>query len=529
MIIKKRIAVAIAAAAAAIAAPLAVAGTDVFFNPLTQSSAVATPNHINELTQPWTAPAGITQVQLTSMKEIEADIGQSVVRVPGLGTGASMWDMVAFDPSGRYLFIPHETSVGAGLSRYDTQTDKTVVLFRGDTGGIGGNWSNDWAAFDPAVFTPNGTILLGEEWAGEGRMMEVLNPFADPSQIQVRELNNIANVAHEGIKFSSDNKTIYFVDEWNSGAIYKFVMNKKGDYAGKGQTFVLKVDSYNGNAADNYNEGSNATAARTGVATWVPITDKNGNKLTSVDPFRNGPTNDPRSNSDTRGGRPAADEVNATPYGRPEDMEIGKLANGNAVVYFAATSEQSVYSIEELRNGKAMVRLFASETDTPKNLGFPATTGKINSPDNLAQDALGNIYVIEDAPNGDSIGGDIWFARDTDNDGVAESMDHFLSIQADGAEATGMIFNPARPTQFVAVSMHPDSTGISGGQGDAMWLFDLKDVVAPVCEKSKRHSYIGHVRTCSRDSDFNFVQALEWAAKDDRRHNDDHNHGHKKY
>lgn len=513
MIVKQRIAVAIAAAVASMTAPLAVAGTDIFFNPLTQSSAVATPNHINELTQPWTAPAGISQVQLTSMKEIEADIAQSVVRVPGLGTSDSMWDMVAFDPSGRYIFIPHETLVGAGLSRYDTETDKTVVLFRGDTGGTNGNWSNDWAAFDPAVFTPNGTILLGEEWAGEGRMMEVMNPFADPSEIEIRELQSIANVAHEGIKFSSDNKTIYFVDEWNSGAIYKFVMNKKGDYAGKGQTFVLKVDAYSGTAANNYNEGDNATATRTGLATWVPITDKEGNKLTVVDPYRNGPTDDPRTSNITRGGRPAADEVGATPYGRPEDTEMGKLRNGNAVLYFAATSEQAVYTVEELKNGKAMVRIFASETDTPKNLGFPATTGKVNSPDNLAQDALGNIYIIEDAPNGDNIGGDIWFARDTNNDGVAESLDHFLSIQVDGAEATGMIFNPAKPTQFVAVSMHPDSTGISEGQGDAMWLFDLKDVVAPICEKSKRHTFFSLVRTCSHDYDFNFVDALERAAR----------------
>lgn len=514
MNMKKRIAIAVVSA---IAAP-AFAGTDIFFNPLTQSSAVATPNHVNELTQPWTAPAGITQKQFTSMKEIEADIAQSVVRVPGLGTGASMWDMVAYDPSGRYVFIPHETQVGAGLSRYDTETDTNVVLFRGDTGGASGNWSKDYAAFDPAVFTPNNTVVVAEEWAGEGRMIEVLNPFADPAQIQIRELQTIANVAHEGIKFSSDNKTIYYVDEWNSGSIYKFVMKKAGDYAGKGQTFVLKVDAYAGNAANNYNEGDNATASRTGLATWVPITDANGSKLTSVDPFRNGPTDDPRTSSITRGGRPAADEVGGTPYGRPEDLEISKLASRKPVVYFTATSEQSVYSIEELGNGKAEVRLFASETATPKNLGMPATTGKVNSPDNLAIDALGNIYIIEDAPNGDNIGGDIWFARDTDNDGVAESLDHFLSIQADGAEATGMIFNPAKPTQFVVAVQHPDSTALAGGQGDALWVFDLADVVAPICEKAKRHTFHNPVRTCSHDYDFNFVKALERAAKDDHKH-----------
>lgn len=495
----KRIALAVAIAAAA----PAFAGTDIFFNPLTQSSAVATPNHVNELTQPWVAPAGISQTQLTSMKEIEAAIDQSIVRVPGLGSGASMWDMVAFDPSGKYIFIPHETQFGAGLSRYDIANDTTTVLFRGDSQGAAGNWSNDFGAFDPAVFTPNNTVVVAEEWAGQGRMIEVLNPFAAPADIQKRELQSIANVAHEGIKFSADNKAIYFVDEYNSGSIYKFVMKKAGDYIGKGQTFVLKVDAFDGDVTANYNAAANVDKVRTGLATWVPLTDADGNKLYTTDPFDNA----------SLGGRAAADEAGGTPFGRPEDTEIGKLRNGNPVLYFAATSENSVYSIEELGRGKAEVRVLVSEAATPKNLGMPATTGKINSPDNLAQDALGNIYIIEDSPNGDVIGGDIWFARDTDNDGVAESVDHFMSLQADGAEATGMIFNPAKPTQFVVSVQHPDSTGIASGQGDALWVFDLEDVVAPVCEKSKKHTYHNVVRTCSNDHDFNFVKMLERAGK----------------
>src|SRR5690606_9904084 len=270
MNMKKRIALGVASAIAMAAAP-AFAGTDIFFNPLTQSSAVATPNHINELTQPWTAPAGVSQVQLTSMKEIQSAIGQSIVRVPGLGTGASMWDMVAFDPTGKFIFIPHETQFGAGLSRYDIENDTTTVLFRGDAGGATGNWSNDFGAFDPSVWTPNNTVIVAEEWAGQGRMIEVTNPMAAPADIQRRELHNIVNVAHEGIKFSADNKTMYFVDEYNSGSLYKFVMKKAGDYAGKGQTFVLKVDAFDGDVVANYNAAANVGKARTGLATWVPI------------------------------------------------------------------------------------------------------------------------------------------------------------------------------------------------------------------------------------------------------------------
>jgi hypothetical protein len=310
------------------------------------------------------------------------------------------------------------------------------------------------------------------------------------------------------LRFSLDGSALYYVDEWNSGAIYKFVMSDASDYT-SGQTFVLVVDAYAGVAADNYNDPTNEMAIRTGPATWVPITDASGAALTEADPFLNGPTNDPREESDTRGGRPAADEVNATPYGRPEDMEVGTLGNGREVMYFTATSENAVYSVEMLSDTQAIVRLAASEDTTPKNDGFPATSGVLNSPDNLAQDALGNIYVIEDAPNGSDIGGDIWFMRDANSDGVAESLDHFLSIQVGGSEATGMIFNPANPTEFIVSVQHPGSTDLDevpGGMGDALWQFDLSGVVPPPCPAWA-------LPTCSDTSDFRFLRNLRNAGR----------------
>jgi hypothetical protein len=469
-------------AAALLSAGSLTAGTDVWFTPLTQSAPVVGPNDLAELLAPWITPAGITQHSLLSLREVEDQIIsplESIVRAPNAGDSASMIDMIAYDTTGDYIFLPHETPWGAGVDRHHIPTRKTEILFQGDSGGAQGNWANDWAAFDPCRFTPNGTLFLGEEWSGEGRLMEVLNPFAAPADIKIRELESIANVAHEGINFSiKNNRVIYYIDEWNSGSIYKFVMSKAGDYT-KGQTFVLVVDAFTGDAAANWNEAVNAGKTRTGPATWVPITDPNGGLLAGVrDPFKNGPTTDPRTDTTTRGGRGAADDVNGTPYGRPEDMEIGKLANGNEVLYIAVTSENAIYSFEILNDQKAFVRLSANR-DTPKNVGFPATTGRIDAPDNLAQDALGNIYIIEDAPNGSNTGGDIWFLRDVNNDGVAESVDHFLSIRVDGSEATGMIFNPMIPTEFVVAVQHPDSTDLANvpnGLGDAVWSFDISRI-----------------------------------------------------
>ncbi len=478
----------------------AVAATDVFFNPLTQSAAVAqVPNHLNELNSPWQAPAGISYVNLTSLHEIEADASQSTVRVPGLGTNASMTDMSAFDQSGRYIFLPHETQFGAGLTRYDTKTDKAVNLFMGDMNGASGNWENDFGALDPATLTPKNTLLVAEEWSGQGRVFEVLNPMADVDageEVIVNELNSIPNVSHEGLRFNHRGTALYFIDEDNSGSIYKFVPSRRGDYR-KGQSFVLVVDAFNGDAFANWNSSVNAGTERTGSATWVPITDRNGIALPGVsDPFDNY----------SRGGRAAANDVNGTPYGRPEDMEVGYLRNRHEVVYFTATSEQSIYSIEELGHYRAVVRLAASAGVTPYNLGYAATTGTLSDPDNLAQDALGNIYVVEDKPNGDNLGGDVWFLRDTDGDGVAESLDHFMSLQVKGAENTGMIFNPAKPTQFIINVQHPESTADAvNGMGDATWMFDLSEVVAPPCLE---HDQQDHVTTCDESDSTNFIKKL---------------------
>ncbi len=470
----------LAAAIALACAPAAMAGTDIFFNPLTQSSAVASPNHINELHSPWQTPPGLTQENLLSLAEVEADASQSILRVDA-GNSSSMFDMLAYDPTGNYLFIPHETPFGAGASRHDIANRTTVMLFKGDENGAVGDWSNDYGAFDPARFTPNGTLFLGEEWTAEGRIIEVMNPMADPADIEIRELDSIANVAHEGINFSKrDPRAIYYIDEWNSGSIYKFVMNKAGDYT-EGVTFVLSVDAFDGEPADLWNDPSNENAIRTGPATWKRITWRSGRSRTPTDPHRNGPTNDPRVNDDTRGGRVSADEMGGTPYGRPEDMVVSRLANGHEVLYIAMTSENTIYSVEIINRQKAIVGILAN-ADTPKNLGFPSTTGVLNSPDNLALQANGNIYIIEDAPNSSDVGGDIWFVRDVDNDGVAESLDHFMSLQADGAESTGMIFNPAKPNEFALAVQHPDSTNLANvpeGFGDAVWLFDLTNVVPP--------------------------------------------------
>ena len=76
----------------------------------------------------------------------------------------------------------------------------------------------------------------------------------------------------------------------------------------------------------------------------------------------------------------------------------------------------------------------------------------------------------------------------TNSDGVAESLDHFMSLQVKGSENTDMVFNPAKPTQFTINVQHPESTlDEVEGMGDAIWLIDIKDVVAPPCSLENDH------------------------------------------
>lgn len=277
-----------------------------------------------------------------------------------------------------------------------------------------------------------------------------VEPFLPGPTFHVVWQSSIPAVAHEGLRFDSSG-VLYFIDEDNSGSIYKFVPLKAGKLD-RGQSFVLKVDAFTGNPAQNWNSATNIATVRSGPATWVPMTDELGNALTVADPF---------AFVTTTGGRSAADELGGTPFGRPEDMDVGVLANGNEVVYCAITSENLVIAIELVSDAMAIVHDFVRSTVTTNEAtGNPVGGGSagFNSPDNLAVGHDGTVYVIED-----SNPGDIWRARDANDDGVAESVGRWASLGVSGSEPSGMIADPNDPSRFFVVVQHPSSNN------DAIW------------------------------------------------------------
>jgi uncharacterized protein len=346
------------------------------------------------------------------------------------------WDMIDTNrtgpDAGRYLFTPYETS-SAGVLRVDTWTNTAQTIVAPGTQGF--------VSGDASRWTPWGSYLTAEESWGtnstKGRLFEVTNPLAAVGSVNfVNRTTSLPNVSHEGLVFDSAN-SLYFIDETNGASIYKFTSTNANatngnDFFAAGQTFALKVGA-----------GNNERA--TGAFTWEALTDVNGNLLPS--------TLSTDLASSSFDGRVAANLVGATNYNRPEDLEIQNTANGD-IVYVATTTDHEVYAINLTTNS---VSLFASRSTTDLGTGLAVGTA-FTSPDNIAIDADGNIYVIEDQPGGAA---DIWFGKDLNKDGdladAGEGLARWLSMSTAGAEPTGLYFDVFNPQVAYVNIQHADS------------------------------------------------------------------------
>ena len=392
-----------------------------------------------EMTAPYILAAGWTQ------KVIANRTNQNAL-VPGSNSGS--WDMIDSNQTGpdanRYLFMPFETSTG-GVQRVDlwdtNYNTRTVTIVAPGTQGF--------VAGDASRWTPWGTYLTAEEsWSdpaaptsGYGRLFEVTNPTTAAANGGIFEHRKIGpadiRVSHEGLAFDKANN-FYFIDERNDSHIFKFTSanpqaDNGDDFFAAGQTFVLRV-------------GDGTVEEATGAASWIPLTDVNGVALPGAvivtDP--NGLTAiDGRAT-------PNLPAFLGTNFDRPEDLEIKTLKNGKQMLFVATTTNHKVFSID-LRNDT--VKLFASRDTLDMATGAPVGT-QFTSPDNLAIDADGNMYIVEDQDGGKQ---DTWFAKDDNNDGVAEAVGKWASLTTLEAEATGLYFDPFKPNVAYINVQHPDS------------------------------------------------------------------------
>ena len=363
------------------------------------------------------------------------------------------WDMNTVNETGRkkgqFLFTVFEEGFG-GVQRHDLKTGETDTIWQSQT---------NHKSFDASFWTPWGTFITGEEsWAADsnnGRLFELKNPTTAPAitnplsatsnigAVFVHQ-NVIPRTSHEGIQFDKDGN-MYFIDELNGGNVYKYtpaakmsqVKKGKADYFARGTTSVLRV-------------GDGNTPNATGAYSWVPFTDANGNGLpgavtiTDVDKVFSVDARETANQFEFKG----------TDYNRPEDLQI-QTVKAKEYLYIATTGSNEVYRLD-LK--KQMISVFANRSTIDLATGT-AVGASLTSPDNLAVDHDGNIYIVEDRNGG--VEDDIWFAKDLNKDGdltdLGEGIGRWATNGTLGSEFSGLYFDPFNKNRAWVNIQHPTS------------------------------------------------------------------------
>jgi uncharacterized protein len=156
-----------------------------------------------------------------------------------------------------------------------------------------------------------------------------------------------------------------------------------------------------------------------------------------------------------------------TGYNRPEDLQII-----NNALYAAITEgPRNGGPSEDHRRSNGRVLAINLKTmrvtnfvkpgvNVPVEIGFPGSPGfqtGIDNPDNLAMAPDRRLVIVED-----NVPFDIWFAEDTDGDGVADKVELFASLSDYAAEGTGIYISPFDPKTLYVNIQHskiPDGDG----------------------------------------------------------------------
>ena len=347
---------------------------------------------------PLVAPEGFTQ-------ELVSD--ETVLDIYG-GEVDDLTDMNVQNESGpragRYLIRTHEVGSNGAVSVVDLRTGQSEIVAQ-DAG---------FRRLDGIDWTPWGTVLFAEETSG-GRLFEgyfdATDPFAPMQWVARPELGLLR---HEGI--GATNRAVFVIDELNGGSIFKFEPTTRGDLS-DGQLYALKLTDL---PDDEQVWSSSTYEAKVGAFEWVAL--DMDQVVIDADA--------------------AADDVHATEFGRPEDVEvIGQK------LYVANTSEDRVVEIDL---AKEVLSSFVHAGDNVPDENRAAKVTGFNNPDNLAKGPDGRLWIVED-----NVPSDIWVAGlDNDHDGQADSVELLASAKDPGAEISGIYFGKDPKTLFINVQ-HP--------------------------------------------------------------------------
>lgn len=317
---------------------------------------------------------------------------------------------------GRFLYRTHENGGGIGaLSAMDLHTGETAVV-TDETFGI----SPGWSRLDGLEWTPWGTLLAAEENGAYGRLFECEVDGIEILSCEFREA--VGLMSHEGIAVDGDGN-VYVGDELNGGSIYKFVPDQYGDLS-SGALYALNIPG----STTVCSGATGVGVTPTGAAEWLKM---------DVAPGQSA--------------RDAADLAGVSDFCRPEDAEI---IGSN--LYFATTTTRNVLQIP-LNTAAPLVTEYVGINTNVNNESDVEEYG-LYSPDNLASDTAGNLYIVED-----NSPADIWVAgKDLDGDGAADEVSLFATLTTLGAEGTGIYFARTMPgAMFVNVQHAADGNDMT--------------------------------------------------------------------
>jgi hypothetical protein len=349
-------------------------------------------------------------------------------------------------PNGRPKYNP-------SVQRIDLKTGEAVTLLRGLT------------SCDPVRATPWGTIVAAEE-ATDGGFYEFLDPahtenltVVDRATGEITDTSGTASalvkkqkampvIAFEGIGIT-DKGVVYVGDELrpgtgtkdkDGGAMFKFV--PAAPYMGapissleqsplsSGKIYAMQVSCVGG--AQQYGQG-----CEVGSGAWIEVAAATA-----------------RGDAHAKG---------ATGYYRPEDGHLDPdyedTAHAEAVRFcWTNTQDEEAHSYGEVMCIEDTLPTLAdANARSVTATRFVEGDVRFNQPDNLDfQPKTGNIFVIEDHPNGE-----IYSCLDDgeDRDLKSDGCVSIASVIDPSAEPTGFFFAPDGETAYVSIQ-HSDDTNM---------------------------------------------------------------------
>lgn len=351
---------------------------------------------------------------------------------------------------------------------------------------------------DPVRATPWGTIIVGEETGGGGRLFEILDPLAttnvtvhgsgastttsDPAHVQF--LPAVGTLSWEGLALLP-NGVLYMSDESRPGSgipgggIYKFVPTNV--WTGGGAITDLAASPFNSGRLFGLRVGRNSTSApdygqanEYGRGYWVEITGRADVGSTPINL------------------RDAGVKLKMTGYYRPEDMalDLKELNAGNVrfcgtntgqdVPDTSATGDNHWGEVYCLRDGTVTAAATTTTaTQTSGGVQYSVLTSTVPEyqtlvmgnrdfamMDNIAYSPKRGFFVMNEDGEGPTYAAkrnnDIWACLDDgeDADKLSDACVKLMTLNDLTAESTGGTFDATGTRYFVSIQHNLTGHGI---------------------------------------------------------------------